>query len=188
MKLMSKIIGVFGLPCSGKTTLITALKESSRQLIVHVSTGDIARKLSTIEDIKYMADGGLFPHEGPLRAELLKLINARQMSGADYIILDGFPRFDDQLQWMIDNHLVGTSFDGCLIQVIGEDLEKRAKARSRDDQDAYDKILKKIKEQQQKIDGMEKLIQTIAIPYYTVNNNELFQATKTLAKYIGIRS
>lgn len=189
-----RIVGMFGLPCSGKSTIIDILKSSSKEIIAHIKTGDIARQLSTDVETAHMANGNLFPLEDLLREELLKLIEKRKNQGAGIIILDGFPRFDDQVKWLLDNRLAGTKLDGCLIKVVGTDLEKRARLRMRDDQDDLEKFRKKILTQEKMIDTMENMIFRYGIPYYTIINHTdwsgpsvLNQAVVHLTKILGIR-
>jgi adenylate kinase family enzyme len=178
---------MFGLPCSGKTTIIKALAAASKEIIAHVSSGDIARRLSTDKELAHMAEGNLFPFEEPLRAEILKLVHKRRGQGSEVIFIDGFPRFDDQVSWMLDNQLAGSDLEGCLVQVVGENLLDRAKERMRDDQDGLEKIQLKIEEQRKKIDAMEKVIFRHGIPYFTVMNNDPIHATERLSKIVGLR-
>lgn len=182
-----RVIGVFGLPCSGKTTIIKSLINASKEIIAYISSGDIARKLSSKEEIKVMKGGNLFPFEQILRTELLKLINKRKSMGAELIFLDGFPRFNDQVQWMLNNGLAGTQSDGYLIQIMSDDLLKRAELRARDDQDAPNLIFKKIENQKQMINGMEDVIHRIGIPYYTVMNCDVVSAVQSLVKILKLR-
>ncbi len=182
----TKIVAVFGLPCSGKTTIIKALMEASNELIAYVSSGDIARRLSTNKEIAHMAKGNLFPYEEPLREEILGLIMKRQTAGASHVIIDGFPRFDEQVQWMLEHGLLGEA-TGCLIQIHGDKLLERAIARDRDVQDDHIALCKKIESQSEKIDGMEKIIFRLGIPYFTVINYDLETAVIDFAKRIGLR-
>lgn len=182
-----RVIGVFGVPCSGKTTLIETIVQSSKEIIAHIKTRDIAYRLSTSTEIEHMAKGNLFPSEDRMREEILKMVNKRKSQGAELIFLDSCPRFDDQVRWMLDNQLAGTKEDGCFIKVIGENLDLRAEHRMRDDQDASDKLLLKIRKQRKMIDLMEKVIFRYAIPYYTIINRDLAQATISLAKIVGLR-
>lgn len=182
-----RIIGVFGLPCSGKTTLINTIISSSKEIIARISSGDIARRLSTENEISHMAKGNLFPHEEPLRKEIASFIDKRRASGAEAIILDGFPRTSDQVQWMLDNQYAGTELEGCLILVRGDNLVQRAQERYRDDQDSIDKVLKKIDTQDKDISNMEKTIFSLSIPYFTVHNTDLALAAKNFSKFIGIK-
>lgn len=180
------VVGVFGLPCSGKTTVIRSLIDSSREVLAYISSGDIARKLSDESDIKHMSEGNLYPHENKLREEIYNTINKRRNSGAQLIFVDGFPRFDDQVVWLLENRFMG-GLDGCLLQIIGDNLSHRAKLRYRDDQDSQDKLLLKIKEQSGKIDAMEKLIMYYSIPYHCILNVDLEIAVKQMVKFLGLR-
>jgi len=181
-----RIVGMFGLPCSGKTTIVKALIDSSREIIAHIITGDIARRLSSEKELQHMSKGNLFPLEDLMREEILKLIQKRQSQGAEVIILDSCPRFDDQVKWMLDNQLAGEG-SGVFIKVIGDHLRQRAELRARDDQDELDKFDKKVVSQQKMIDGMEKLIFYYGIPYYTVMNSDISHAVTQFAKIIGVK-
>lgn len=182
-----RVIGIFGLPCSGKSTVAKAITEASKEIIAHISTGDIARKLSTDRDISHMSDGNLFPDEYKIRNEIYKLVSKRRSQGAEIIILDGCPRFDEQVKWMIEQQWIGTPGDGMLIQVMGDELTKRALLRYRDDQDSLEAFNKKLYKHQKMIDDMEKEIFKYGITYYTVANTELVQAVKNTAKLLGLR-
>ena len=187
--LSGRVIGVFGLPCSGKSTVIKAVVESSREILAVISSGDIARRLSTESETKHMAEGNLFPHEEPLRQEILDTINRRRGGGAEAIYLDGMPRHMLQVKWMLDNQLTGTIMEGCIIKIHCDPtyIEKRAKMRMRDDQDKLDLLYKKIETQSKLIDEMEKTILQYGIPYFTIINHDLSLAASQLAKVSGLR-
>jgi adenylate kinase family enzyme len=184
-----RVIGMFGIPCSGKSTIIEMLVGASREIVARISSGDIARRLSQEAEIQHMAAGNLFPDEERLRAEILSLINKRKASGAEIIILDGMPRTVDQVYWLIENQFAGTDSDGCFIKVHCEPYEaiERAIGRSRDSQDAAEMIKRKIEKQMKMIDEMESWIFRLGIPYYTINNTSLQNAVETLSKYIGLK-
>ena len=192
-QLSGRCIGIFGLPCSGKTTIIKGILDASKEILAHISSGDIARRLSSnssemaLVAMSQMAKGNLFPFEESLRAEILKLIDKRRGQGSEAIFLDGFPRFDDQVIWMLDNTITGSGVEGCLIQVVGENLLDRAKERMRDDQDGLSTIKLKIEDQSKKIDAMEKVIFRYGIPYHTIMNTGPVHATQRLAKIMGLR-
>lgn len=187
MKLESgAVVGVFGLPCAGKTMVIKAIIESSREMLAYVSSGDIARRLSTETETKHMAGGNLFPYEDPLRAEIFKTVEARRAAGAEIVFLDGFPRFDDQVRWMLANQLAGHGA-GALVQIHGTDLLKRAQQRARDPNDTLEVLQRRLSKQGADIQGMEEVIFRTGIPYFTVMNTELGNAVTQLAKYLGIR-
>jgi len=185
--LSGRVVCVFGLPCSGKTTVIQALIDSSKEILARICSGDIARQLSTDKEIAHMAKGNLFPFEEPLREKIYELIHKRRASGAEVIFLDGFPRFDDQIMWLLENQFAGTEQEGCFIQIIGEDIKTRALGRMRDDQDSADKFELKVKEQAKKIDEMEKVIHRHGIPYYCIPNTSLEIAARTMVKHVGLR-
>lgn len=186
-KQSGRVIGIFGLPCSGKSTLSKAITNSSREVIAHVSTGDIVRQISTDEQMNHIAEGNLFPDEDKIRAEVAKIVEKRRSQGAEVVLLDGCPRFDDQVKWMIEQQWLGSPDDGMIIQVRGDDLIKRALNRNRDNQDDVIALEKKIAKHQKMINKMEKVIFFYGIPYYTVMNVDLLQAATHMAKLIGLR-
>ena len=182
-----RVVGMFGLPCSGKSTLLKILVESSREVMAVISSGDIARRLSSEADTKHMAAGNLYPHEDKLRAEILETVNKRRAGGAEVIFLDGFPRTPEQIQWLVENQLAGSAGEGCLVQIVGDDLIKRAQERSRDSQDDVHAIQAKINKQRAEIAKMDTIIFRYGIPYYTVMNYDLSVSVKMLAKFIGLK-
>ena len=186
--LSGRVIGVFGLPCSGKSTVIQAVLDSSKEILARISSGDIARRLSTEADAKFMADGGLFPHEEPLRKEILETIDKRRASGAEIVFLDGFPRTPQQVTWMADNQLAG-HLAGCFIQVWcePEQLLARAAYRMRDEQDKFEALKKKIAVQQTYLYTLDKTIAHYGFPYYMVVNDDPAHAVKQMAKFVGLK-
>jgi len=181
------VVGVFGLPCTGKTTVIRTIMGSTKEVVAYISSGDIARRLSTEADKKHMSDGSLFPHEDTLRAEIYETIQKRRSSGAELVFLDGFPRFSGQCLWLLENQLIGPE-TGFLVQIMGDkNLVMRAKLRMRDDHDDPEIFDKRVVEQSKKIYEMEKLIGQYGISYYCVPNTDLEIAVKTLVKYLGLR-
>lgn len=181
------VVGVFGLPCTGKTTIIRSLMAATKEVVAYISSGDIARRLSTEADKSHMADGNLFPHEDTLRTEIYDTIVKRRSSGAELVFLDGFPRFDNQVRWLLENTFIGPE-TGFLVQIMGDkDLVMRARSRMRDDQDDPEIFDKRVIEQSKKIYEMEKSIGYYGVPYYCIPNTDLGVAVKTFAKYLGLR-
>ena len=83
-----RCIALFGVPFTGKTTILQSIMESSSRVVAVVSTGDISRSLLTDEDRSAMANGCLFPREKELREEVLKKVNLFRSRGAEVIFLD----------------------------------------------------------------------------------------------------
>jgi len=124
-----KVYCVIGLPLSGKSHFAKMLAAKNRY--GYISTGDIARKLMEddpdLESKTRKAD--LFPNETLLRANLVVGINA---SPRNVVLVDGFPRSSEQVDFMINN--MAFWFPEVLDIAAGDDstLLKRAIARARD--------------------------------------------------------
>jgi len=187
--LSGRCIWVFGLPCSGKSTVIQALIDSSREIVARISSGDIARRLSTEVETKHMEAGNLFPYEEPLRKELLETIYKRRASGSEIVFIDGCPRQSSQVKWTADEGLAGTIADGCFIKIHAEYtvLVERAKHRMRDDQDKFEALVKKIETQQRLLGEVDKTLVSYGFPYYTIENYDISFAVKQLAKFVGLK-
>jgi adenylate kinase family enzyme len=181
------VVGIFGLPCSGKTTIVKTLVGASREIIATISTGDIVRKLSSEAETANMAKGELFSDEDRLRTEVLNIINKRRVSGAELILLEGMPRTKEQVEWLLKEQLVGGPGNGCLVQIMGDRLLERAGNRFRDEQDASDLLQLKIDKQQKEISRMDDYIHRIGIEYWVIQNYQLDLAVKRFAHLLGLR-
>jgi len=93
----------------------------------HISSGDIARTIESDEADAALAEGELHPAEEIIRNTVLRMMeeNSNKM-----IILDGFPRTAEQVQFLKDNDI---EIDVCVdFQCQREILLKRCLARGRD--------------------------------------------------------
>lgn len=128
-----KVYCIIGLPLSGKSHFAKLLAAKYRY--EYISTGDIARSLmqdnAELESKTRQAD--MFPDEDLLRANLVVGINA---SPRNVVLVDGFPRSGDQVDYMI-NHMAFW-FPEIIDVAAGDDstLLKRAIARNRDTGDS----------------------------------------------------
>jgi adenylate kinase len=95
------MIGIvfIGPPCSGKSTIA---KEISKMLdLIYISSGDIARRMAEEnEDIKDRLDSGQMAPEYKMRTMVYNDI-IRCLAWDKTFILDGFPRFLEQYEWLI---------------------------------------------------------------------------------------
>ena len=124
-----------GAPCSGKSTIGKATAEEFGESAVYISSGDIARSIAsrnaTVQ--KNLADGMLAP-ESQMRGTLNERIwNEVILRDKQILILDGFPRFGEQAEWL-ENLLKGRfNIKYVLIDTPADVLRNRARNRSRDD-------------------------------------------------------
>lgn len=151
-------IVLLGQSNSGKSTLGKVVAE--RYGIRYISSGDIARSMKDIQVQKDLNSGEMAP-EDKMRSMILHEINS---SDKPYI-LDGFPRFYEQYEWLnqnIDYDLVYVS-----IEVPYEDILARAMQRSRRD-DEY--ISKKMEFYEQKTEPMIRDIFADGCNVYIISN------------------
>lgn len=98
------MVGVvfIGAPCSGKSTLAKAIADKIK--VPYTSSGDVARKLARdhVDVAKTLDNGGMAP-EIIMRGEIAKTIMRARTNGDDAIILDGFPRFLGQYEWLVSS-------------------------------------------------------------------------------------
>ena len=151
-------IVLLGQSNSGKSTLGKVVAE--RYGIRYISSGDIARSMKDIQLQKDLNSGEMAP-EDKMRSMILHEINS---SDKPYI-LDGFPRFYEQYEWLnqnIDYDLVYVS-----IEVPYEDILARAMQRSIRD-DGY--ISKKMEFYEQKTEPMIRDIFADGCNVYIISN------------------
>lgn len=111
---MKKLFLIIGAPGSGKTTDASMIAERNADAIAHYSTGDMLRAEvasgselgQTIES--YISKGNLVP----LNIIIDTIISAIKGSDKDTILIDGYPRSEEQM----------TEFDALLEKEAGIDL------------------------------------------------------------------
>ena len=122
---MKNCIVLIGPPCSGKSTIGTLL--ANKLEYSYVSSGDIARAMAKEDGTeKQLAAGNMAPED-----KMRKIIGNHLKSNRD-IVLDGFPRFNDQLDWMM-NRFMDRRFVFLFVDVPTLTLFNRADSRNRDD-------------------------------------------------------
>lgn len=133
------MIGVIllGQSNSGKSTLGKAV--ARRLGIRYISSGDIARSMNDASVQDDLNSGKMAP-EDKMRSMILNEINSCDTS----YILDGFPRFYDQYEWInqnIDHGLIYVN-----INVPYDDIISRATIRGRKDDDHINEKMKFFRE------------------------------------------
>jgi adenylate kinase len=124
-----------GAPCSGKSTIAKMI--SDRLKVPYVSSGDIARNLA--RDHTDVADtlskGGMAP-EVIMRGEVAKALLKAKRENTDVVVLDGFPRFVEQYEWLI-NSFYDINFVCINVDTRIGTLFDRARLRGRSDDSLY---------------------------------------------------
>jgi hypothetical protein len=177
-KIRARIIGVFGLPLVGKDTFIRGVLDSKpKAKIAALSSGEIVEHLLTDETRKQMLTGGLYPLEEPLRAEVKRQMDACLKIGAQIIILNGFPRMADQVQWLVDNY---SEFQLGFLKLMPNhtrELYLRAQKRARDEFDTdSDKLAARLSKQSSLILEVEDRIHLHMRPYTAIVNDSVKRA------------
>lgn len=118
-------IVLLGQSNSGKSTIGKAVAD--KMGMTYISSGDIARDMS--KEITDVLNRGELAPENIMRERILVAINSVE---GDFI-LDGFPRFEDQYEWL--NQIVGedVKFIYVIIDVSNDDIYHRAMRRGRCD-------------------------------------------------------
>lgn len=132
------LIVLVGGPCSGKSS---AGKIAAEHLITkYVSSGDIARDMAKNDsDIQDDLNSGKLAPESRMREAISKCLWKHFYErDEDLVILDGFPRFGDQANWL-NNEFYGIDIRYILIHAPSWVLRNRSKNRGRADDGSFDK-------------------------------------------------
>lgn len=155
-----------GLPLAGKTHAARIIAANTPNSI-HISTGDIARSLIKDDSQqKEMEAKDLFPGETELRTELKRRIDD---TAATYVLVDGFPRFGAQADWMANTF---NDLFPVIIDVNAGDMQTlavRARERNRDNRDASDaEFIKRLGLAMCNHNDVDIVIRRRLIPTYTI--------------------
>lgn len=131
-------IVLLGQSNSGKSTIGKVV--ASRLGIEYISSGDIARSINDVQVQEDLNSGELAP-EDIIRKKLLHKINS---CSSEAYILDGFPRFYEQYEWL--HQSTGNDLVYVYVDVPYEDILERAKLRQRDDDKSIEKKMQFFKD------------------------------------------
>jgi adenylate kinase family enzyme len=122
------IVSIIGMPGSGKSTL--AKNIATRFGFEHISAGDVARKLAeTDEEVKEALDAGQLAPREKMNTEMARII-CDSVEQDKRIVLDGFPRYANQLQPLLCEPFGDTIYLilACDEETARERLIKRARS------------------------------------------------------------
>ena len=126
---MKMCIVMLGAPCSGKSTI--GKKLANYLNVPYISSGDIARHIaSTDEEVRKQLDNGGMCPEDTMRDTMKALL-----ANMNNLVLDGFPRFEEQKQWLeanIDHQIFYVYISVSMIQAY-----TRSYIRNRSDDAAF---------------------------------------------------
>ena len=172
------MIILFGLAGSGKGTQGKALSEifGWRWLSVGQVIRDTGDYANTIDK------GNLIPD-----SDVIKLMNRQiqksEAEGFD-VILDGYPRTEEQAKWLMDN--MSDKIDGAIIlEVPKEELFERLLLRGRDDDKERSSIERRFEIFEQNICSILPLLEAKNIPVKHVNGvGSVDEVTERLIKVV----
>lgn len=134
------LIVLVGGPCSGKSS---AGKIAAKNLnIKYISSGDIAREMARYDvDMQMDLDNGKLAPESRMRQEVSnRLWKHFYKKDQDLVILDGFPRFGEQAEWLRGEfHNIDIRY--VLFTAPSYVLRQRARSRNRSDDDSFEQRL-----------------------------------------------
>lgn len=177
---MYKCIILIGPPCSGKSTVG---KELASQIgYKYVSSGDIARRIAEEDGTTDNLNAGKMAPEDRMRDEIAKVFNAEDRGS---IVLDGFPRFEEQWEWMITNF--EHEFAYIIVDVPTIDMFNRAVSRGRTDDIAFmDRLEYYMKNTIPMINRIDSHCTVFGVPTILVMNNGLYINTVSeVEKYLN---
>jgi len=155
-----------GLPLAGKTHAARIIAANITSC-TYISTGDIARSLiKNNTQQKEMEAKDLFPGEIELRAKLKQQIDD---TAATYILVDGFPRFGAQAEYMANTF---NDLFPVIIDVNAGDMQTlamRARERARDNRDADEaEFIKRLGLAMCNHNDVDIVVRRRLIPTYTI--------------------
>lgn len=158
------IICMVGLPLSGKSHVAGVIKKNIR--CTHISTGDIARSLITNEsDRVATVKADLYPDSKALQDVLMVELNAAPNG---IILLDGFPRSKEQVEFMHDNLML--MFPVMMEAYVGDDstLMARGLQRARDRGDQATELTARLVAAKKNMNEVHKIASFKMIDQYTI--------------------
>lgn len=183
---MSIIIGVFGVPLCGKSSIVSAVTQKMLEeyRIASVSTSQLVSQLMAKETeegrkniVTQMQQGGLFPKEDEIRTAIYDMVEGLWAFGTEIVIIDGCPRFDDQMKWMRQIFFEHEIQVAQILVPHDFELTRRAGQRARDAYDTDPNLLQaRIAHQRSKFGGIEHYIQMYGLHYFSVINDYLERA------------
>lgn len=135
-----KIIVLIGPPCSGKSS-VGKIAASKVPMAHYISSGDIARKMAERNDtIKHNLDCGRLAPESEMRQNILSALKDA-FRHSQTVILDGFPRFYDQLDWLNKMLPMDIEIRCVLVYAKLSTIIERSSARGRSDDESLQQRL-----------------------------------------------
>lgn len=135
-------IVLIGGPCSGKSS---AGKLVAKKLdIRYISSGDIAREMAKRDSAvgNNLNNGNLAPEEQMRKSIWSELYHCFSEMYEDVMILDGFPRFGEQAEWLRTNLPTNIDIKYVLFHVPMSTIIERSMRRNRADDKSLEARIK----------------------------------------------
>lgn len=174
---MNKCVVLIGPPCSGKSTIGKTLSYDTG--FRYISSGDIARKMAEEDGSMDNLNAGNMAPEDRMREEISKIFN-----DDGNIIIDGFPRFEAQYEWMV-SRFFKYEFTFVFIDVPTLSLFHRAASRRRIDDKAFDERLKYYHDHTAPmINRINKDMAMHGGVVYVTNNDAIHKSVREIEDYL----
>lgn len=136
-------IVLVGPPCSGKS--VTGKLTASKMNINYISSGDIARDMAKVNTQIYndLSAGKMAPEEMMRNTISDRLWKYFIKEDRNVVILDGFPRFGDQIEWLysrVKDSNINIKF--VLFNIPLSTIIERSANRNRDDDKSLEQRLR----------------------------------------------
>lgn len=135
------LIVLVGGPCSGKSSAGKLV--AKRMNIDYISSGDIAREMAKNDNsVQNDLNSGKLAPESKMRNSIDNALwHYFHKMDHDIVILDGFPRFGEQAEWLLGDTSVIIDIRYVLIHAPSHVLRYRAKNRNRSDDGSFEQRL-----------------------------------------------
>lgn len=167
----TKLVFVTGMPGAGKSSMARAMEMQLLHYDIRsiiIQTGEIARFLSGVFKSSAIYKGELFPLEDLIRNVMVDIIVQAKNNDTKFIIVDGAPRFLDQLKFLLQRFKDDFDVSFVFITADTDVMIKRMQTRNLSI-DKTDVMMKRINDHSQYVIDMYKHLVDIDHERYAIS-------------------